>query len=206
MREERISGILPHPSQQDDATGFTHSASYDEVSELTTFEIDPRYQRAWPKAKNLPFVFPHYMCTAIVKRADTASIMLSFATDPALCSLVFDVSAAEVQHVVKELFNVHIRLADGRQCVISEHGPTMEIEGSVTLKGGDSVAVDRIFGQMVGTAFRYSPQRMNELSMGEMLSKSVSMKVSAMADRPGRLNFMVDAEQLGLIYERLWPA
>ncbi|KJZ68995.1 hypothetical protein HIM_11611 [Hirsutella minnesotensis 3608] len=182
----------------------TALASQNNTREWIAFDIDSRYQHAWPKAKNLPFVFPHYMCTAITKRADEASVMLSFPLDPTNCQLVFDISANEVQYVAKEVFDVHIRQVSGRRCAVSEKGATMDINGSITLRGGSAVAVDSLFGHMVGEAFRHSPRRLNELSIGAMLSECLSMEIWGGVDHPSRLGLVVDAENLALLYQQLW--
>ncbi|KID96858.1 hypothetical protein MAJ_07244, partial [Metarhizium majus ARSEF 297] len=181
------------------------ATSHTEAYELLNFDINSQYQYAWPKAKNLPFVFPYYMCTAIVKRADEAAVILSFPSDPSVCRLVFDISPTEVQHVAKELFGIRIRDENNRRCVVFEHGATMDIHGRTILRGAAVEALDRIFGHMVGAAFRQNPRRMEEISMGAMLSKCLSMEIWASVDRPSRLDFMVDAENLALIYQQLWP-
>ncbi|KEY75300.1 hypothetical protein S7711_08636 [Stachybotrys chartarum IBT 7711] len=154
-------------------------------SKLPIFKINPDFEFAWPKAKNLPFVFPHYMCTTIDKRGDEASIMLSFPSHPALCRLVLDISATEVQHIAKELFGVHIREESGRRCAVFENGATMDINNSGTLKEGTAMPLDRLFGEMVGTA-------------------CLSMEIWAATDLPARLTFMVDAEKLFLVHSQLW--
>ncbi|KAK3369545.1 hypothetical protein B0T24DRAFT_361853 [Lasiosphaeria ovina] len=186
------------------AARIADSVCWDEALELTTFEHDPRYEYVWPNAANLPFVFPHYMCTAIVKRAGKASIMASFPSDPASCRLVFDISATEVQHVAKELFGIHIQVVNGRRRLLYENGPTVKINRSVTLAGTAGASIDNLYGQMVGDAFRHSPRRMEEISMGELLSKCLEMVVWGTSDRPSRLYFMVEAERLAPIFTQLW--
>lgn len=203
MIQEEVSDALPHRGASRQDTGL---ARPNETCKLPAFDINPQYQYAWPKAKNLPFVFPHYMCTIIVKSGDDASIMLSFPSDPTLCRLVLDISATAVQHLAKELFDAHIRDENGRRCVVLEHGTTMDINSSMTLRGATGVPLDKLFGQMVGQAIRLSPQRMEELSMGELLSKCVFMEVWGAADRPGRLNFIVNADNLSLVFHQLWNA
>ncbi|KAM4064264.1 hypothetical protein HRG_012655 [Hirsutella rhossiliensis] len=154
-------------------------ASQNKACEWMAFDIDSRYQHAWPKAKNLPFVFSHYICTAVTKRTDEASVMLSFPSDPTDCRLVFDISAKEVQYVAKEVFDIHIREENGRRRVVSEKGATMDINSSITLRGGIAVALDSIFGQMSATYNRAFN---------------------------GRLNFIVEAQNLTLLYQQLWRA
>ncbi|KAI0187942.1 hypothetical protein F4808DRAFT_446519 [Astrocystis sublimbata] len=174
------------------------------AKEWQAFKVDPRYQYAWPKARNLPFVFPHYMCTAIVKTDDAASVLLSFPSNPAQCRFIFDISSKEIQHIAKELFGVHVQIVRARQCIVLEHGVTVDIKGSVKLRGASNVAIDKLFGQMVGAAFRHSPQRMDELSNGEILSNSSTMKIWEAERSPGRLNFKVEAHNLSTIWHGLW--
>lgn len=207
-QEKDFSDALPlgGAGQQNAAAArVAESASCNEALGLATFEIDPRYEYAWPKARYLPFVFPHYMCATIVKNAELAAIMLSYPTDPALCRLVFDISAGGVQHIAKELFGIHLQVIRGRRCIVFEYGATVEINSSVTLVGATVTSMDKLFGEMVGNAFRLSPGRMEELSTGEMLSKSLSMEVWSTSDRPSRLSLMLEAQQLASIYAKLWP-
>ncbi|KAI0163856.1 hypothetical protein GGR57DRAFT_489632 [Xylariaceae sp. FL1272] len=182
----------------------TELASPNPALEWQTFEVDWRHQYAWPKARNLPFVFPHYLCTAIVKIRDTAAVLLSFPANPVQCRLVFDISAKEVQHIAKELFGVHIQTAHTRRFLVLESGVTVDINESIKLRGASNIAIDKLFGQMVGTAFRHGSQRLDELANGEMLSNSLTMKIWEAERSPGRLNFTVDAENLSTIWRGLW--
>ncbi|CAJ2506590.1 Uu.00g077760.m01.CDS01 [Anthostomella pinea] len=189
-----------------DAEVTMHEGSISEaLQEWKTFEIDPQYEYAWPKARNLPFVFPHYMCTAIVKAGDTACVMLSFLSDPTECHFVVDISAREVQHVAKELFGVHTQVIQMRRCLVLEHSAMVDINRSVKPRGATNVPIDKLFGQVVSTAFRQGPQRMEELSNGEMLSRCLSMTIWETDDSPGRLDIGLEAQHAVAIWRGLWP-
>lgn len=191
-------------SQQPAVVDFPDYAGRNALERM--FQIDPEYQYAWPEAKNLPFVFPHYMCTAIFKTRDRASIMLSFPLNPAQCCLSFYISANEVQHIAKELFEVHFRVEEERRSVIFGNGATVEINSSIILRGAKNAVIDALFGPTVGEAFRHSLPRMTEVSMGEILSKSLSMEVWDRFDHPCWLTVMVDASWLSTIYTSLWKS
>lgn len=161
---------------------------------------------AWggPKCSNLPLVFPHYICTSIVKRDDEASITVSYPSDPALCELSLAVSATEVQHIAKELFDVHIREIDGRRSIVFDNGTIMMIDSSATLSGAALPSLDKLFGPMVSVAVQRSSRRMREYSQGLSRLSCISMKIWAAAGDPASLSFATDAAELANIQEKLW--
>lgn len=161
---------------------------------------------AWPKAQNLPFIFPHHTCVGIVKKGDVASVTLSFPPDPSLCCLIVDITAKEAQSLSKELFGVQIRNENDQLFVVLDNGAIAEIKGSVTFRGVDVVAVDKIFGQAVGSGFRQSPPRLQELSLGALLSNCLTMEIWDNPSRSVRLRLMVETFGLDYIRRQLWQS
>lgn len=201
-----IVQVEEHPGFVSGDDRIVPSTSHMETSATIDFDINPQYHYARPKAKNLPFVFPPYACSAIVKDSGEAAILLSFPADPAGCCMTVDLMPAEVQHIARELFGIHVRESSEGKCIIFEHGATVVIKGSAVFKGADAAALERLFGQMVGTAFRLNPQRLEELAMGALKSNCLSMEVWEKPDHPGRLTFIMDAENMSLVYQQLWSS
>lgn len=160
----------------------------------------------WPQAQNLPFIFPHHTCVGIVKKGDVASVTLSFPPDPSLCCLVVDISAKEAQSLSKELFDVQIRYENNQPFIVFDNGAVAEIKGSVIFRGVHVVAVDKILGQTVGSGFRQSPPRLQELSLGALLSNCLTMEIWGDARRSVRLRVMVEALRLDYIRSQLWQS
>ncbi|KAL3952703.1 hypothetical protein ACCO45_012646 [Purpureocillium lilacinum] len=180
-----IVQVEEHPGFVSGDDLIVPSTSHMETSATIDFDINPQYHYARPKAKNLPFVFP---------------------PDPAGCCMTVDLMPAEVQHIARELFGIHVRESSEGKCIIFEHGATVVIKGSAVFKGADEAALERLFGQMVGTAFRLNPQRLEELAMGALKSNCLSMEVWEKPDHPGRLTFIMDAENMSLVYQQLWSS
>lgn len=181
-------------------------ARHDETRELPTFKPILRYECAYPKAKNLPFIFPHDLCITIVKRDDQASLMLSLPPDPGDCRLVLDIRAAEVQYFALQLFGVRIRVQDQQRVVVFQNGATMGILGSAKLEDTNAETWDTTLGQVVTEAVRHSPMRLDEASKGAILSKCLSMEIPGAAECPARLCLMVQADRLSFVYQQLWQS
>lgn len=115
-----------------------------------------------------------------------------------------NVSAAEVQYIARELFGVLIRVIDERRCIYLEHGATIEIEGYIKLRGTLGTSIDKLFGEMVGKAFRHSQKRMQEVLLGEIPSRALSMTVWDRDDSPGQLAIMMDLKLGYEVYRQLW--
>lgn len=165
---------------------------------------EPHGDFAWPKAKHLPLVFPHYLCTAILKRDDQASVSVSFPSDTAQCCLFFLIQPAEVQHMARELFGVFIRVMSKRRYVYLDHGANIEIEGCIKLRGTTGASVGKLLGDTVSLAFKHGPKRSQELSMGEMSSQALTMTIWDGEDSPGQFAILMERECLSQIYHQLW--
>ncbi|RSL70158.1 hypothetical protein CEP51_012246 [Fusarium floridanum] len=111
-------------------------ARHNGISELPTFKPTSSYERAFPEAKNLPFVFPPDLCTTIVKRDGQASLMISLPPDPRDCRLVLDISAEDVQYLASDLFGVRIRVCGQQRTVVLDNGTTMVILCTMKLELG----------------------------------------------------------------------
>ncbi|KAH7019787.1 hypothetical protein EDB80DRAFT_870402 [Ilyonectria destructans] len=196
---------LPRGGTSQQETGLRR-LSNDAREASTLLNLNRPSEHKSPRSKYLPRVFPHYMCTTIAKRVDQASVVASFQPHKGVCQLVLDINATEVQHVAKELFGIHIRDRNGRRCAALEHGPTMDIDGSMTLKGALDMAWETLFGQLVTTAIQQSMQRKKELSAGVVLSECVSMEIWTAVDNSSQLTLTVDAESLALVVRQLWKA
>lgn len=179
-------------------------ARHNETSEFPSFEPNPPYERAYPKAKNLPFVFPHDLCTTIVKRDGQASLMISIPPDPRDCRLVLDISAEDVQHFASNLFGVRIRVCGQQRVVVFENGTTMMISCSMKLEDARAPLWNKAFGDLVAEGVRNSPIRLDEASDGAMLSKCLSLEIPGTANCPARLCLMVQPDRLSLIHQHLW--
>lgn len=194
---------LPRGGVSQQETGLRR-LSNDAREASTLLNINRPSEHGSPRSKYLPRVFPHYMCTTIAKRVDEASLVASFQPHKGVCQLILDINATEVQHVAKELFGIHIRDLHGRRCAALEHGPTMDINVSMTLKGASDMVWEKLFGQLVTTAIQQSTQRKKELSAGVVLSDCVSMEIWTAVDNSSQLTLTVDAESLALVVRQLW--
>jgi hypothetical protein len=180
--------------------------SCDEEASSTQSHAAGGVEYTWPKAQNLPFIFPHHTCVGIVKKGDVASVTLTFPPNPSLCCLVVDISAKEAQSLSKELFDVQIRYENNQLSIVFDNGALVDIKGSVTLKGVRVVAVDKILGQAVGSGFRQSPPRLQELSSGALLSNCLTMEIWDDPSRSVRLRVMVETLGLDYIRDQLWQS
>ena len=161
-------------------------------------------QQVWAISRNLPSVFTHYMCTAILKIGGMAAIKISFPTDPAKSCIVFDISATEVHHIAKELFGVHINNGHKRRRLIFRDGRTLDMYTGGKFRGGEPSGIDEIIGTTIGTAFRTCQPRIEELSNGELLSNSMSIRIWSGLDSPARIKIRAEPEQLWQIGQALW--
>lgn len=157
---------------------------------------------AWPRALNLPIVFPHDMCTSIVKSDGLASVVLSM-KDPTNCYMTLEILPTSVQLVATDLFGVRIRFLSGQRHVYFENGATIHSAGVLELRGADATKIDNILGLLVAKAFRDSPRRVEESFSGELLSSAVRFEVADKAESSGRLSIILDVEQSITICRRL---
>lgn len=162
--------------------------------------------RTWPKARNLPGVFPTYLCRIIIKENGNAAITESFPKDPAECCLDLKIAANQVPHVAKELYGVHIDIVQGERSIILDNGVEVEINGTISLRRASNVAASKLFGPQVGMAYRSSSRFLSEQYLGEDLTRCVSMTVARDAHLPGSLSLNLDAENLTTIGYSLWQA
>ena len=158
----------------------------------------------WPVSRNLPSVFENYMCTAILKIGGSAAVKLSYPADPAKSCIIFDISATEVNHVAKELFGLHIKDGPKRRRLIDRDGRTFDIYAGGKFRGGNSSKIDEFIGTAIGTAFRASQPRAEELSNGEIVSNSMSIWIWGRLGSPARVKIRGEPVQLWQIGEALW--
>lgn len=156
----------------------------------------------WPRALNLPHVFPHDMCTSIVKSNGLASVVLSI-KDPANCCMTLEISSTSVQLIANDMFGVKIRFLAQRRHVYFENGVTVHSPGILELRGANASKIDHILGGRVGKAFRESSRRVEETLLGEELSSAVSFELDEKAESSGRLTIMLELEQSFMICRRL---
>lgn len=156
----------------------------------------------WPRALNLPRVFPHDMCTSIVKSNGLASVVLSIKV-PTNCCMTLEISSASVQLVANDIFGVKIRFLAQRRHVYFENGVTVHSPGSLELRGANVSRIDNILGSCVGKAFRESSRRVEEALLGEELSSASSFELDEKAESSGRLTIMLELEQSFIICRRL---
>lgn len=168
------------------------------------FEIDRTTEHRSPRPKNLPRVFPFYMCTAIAKGPDRAIIAAFFKPHRDLYQLVLDINGTEVQYFAQELFGVHVRGIHNARYITFDHGPSMDINVTTTLKGSPDVAWEKLFGETVTTAIRQSLKRRDELSKGVALSHCVSMEIWRDIDSTCQVTLAVDEECLVEMVRQLW--
>lgn len=120
--------------------------------------------------------------------------------------MVVDIEADQVEYFASRVFGARIKhSAEGtRRLCVGEHGPTADIGEDITLREGDTVAFTKLFGEISGNAFGSSPSRQQELSMGEILSQSLSLQIWKARTSPGRFTVRMDAQHLGVISSSLW--
>lgn len=157
---------------------------------------------AWPRALHLPFVFPHDICTSIVKNNGLASVELSM-KDPTNCYMTLEILPTSVQLMAGDLFGVRIRFISQRRHIYFENGATVHGNGLLELRGAKTEKIDMILGFAVGKAFRESPHRVEEHLSGQSLSSAVSFTIGEKAEDSGRLTIMLNAEQSLEICHRL---
>ncbi|KAF2105291.1 hypothetical protein BDV96DRAFT_608356 [Lophiotrema nucula] len=130
------------------------------------FDYDARTHYIWPTASYLGRVFPTYLTSVLVKTNGKAWLRASFVLDPARCELHFFVSSSEIQHVAKELFDVHI-VTNGRlRGVLLDNDVCMKINGSLELSGLPPEKLKKILGTRAAEAYQRSLSRIKELSDG----------------------------------------
>jgi hypothetical protein len=201
------NALNPTPYLGDLATGYPIPApttSTTESLESTQINTNEQHRRDWPKAINLPRVFPSYLCGIIVKSAGRAHIRLLFPANPAECSLNLHISATQVPYVARELYGVHVNVENEKRFIITRDGVEIEIHGSFTLRRALNIPIPTLFGHQVGMAYRRSPRYKEEQYNGEDLTRCVSMVVEGQANMPGHLRLMIDEENLTSIAEDLW--
>ncbi|KAK1466166.1 hypothetical protein CABS01_16805 [Colletotrichum abscissum] len=157
-----------------------------------------------PEARNLPFMFSHYLCDAILKTGSKASIRLFFPSDPKLSHMVIEIMAREAARIAEKLFRVHIREEDNKRTIVMEHGPIIEIIGHTRLKRVDTRAVKQMMGDRIYSGIQNSQQREKELMEGKMFSDCLSMMVGESAASSCHLTIQMDALALSRIHVDLW--
>ncbi|KDN60025.1 hypothetical protein CSUB01_10715 [Colletotrichum sublineola] len=174
---------------------------------LIGFDVDPRIQVAWPTASYLGFVFPAYLTSVIVKTdGKTAWLKASFPVDFTKCELEFFISPSAIQHVAKELFDIHIATRGQQRGILLDNDVFVEVDGSLTLTGSPLAKVEKLLGALATEAYQISRSRSDEVDNGQTgKTHCLSMQLWPELDCPSRLRLKVEVGKLSSMTERLWP-
>ncbi|KAK2036763.1 hypothetical protein LZ31DRAFT_560918 [Colletotrichum somersetense] len=171
------------------------------------FDFDSRSQLAWPSASYLWMVFPVYLASVIVKTENKAAwLRASFPGDFTKCELEFFISASAIQHIAKELFDLHIDIRDQQRGILLDNDVFVKVDGSLTLTGSPLGKVEKLLGVQATQAYQISPSRSEELNNGQaMKTNCLSMQLWPEIDCPSRLRLKVEVGKLTSITGQLWP-
>lgn len=170
------------------------------------FSFDPRIHFAWPAASSLGLVFPMYLASAIVKNNGKAWLKASFENNFAACELEFFVSASEIQHIAKELFDLHIATKGQGRGIRLDNDAFIKFDGSITVSGSRLEKLDKIVGIQAVEAYQLSPSRADELNNGQTgVTNCLSMEMWPEVNCPSRLRLRVEVGKLSSIAGQLWP-
>ncbi len=98
------------------------------------FEIDLRTQVVFPLASSLGPIFPPYLTSIIAKLNNKAWFKAAFPHD-SQCELEIFIIPTETQHVVKELFDLHLSIRGNQRGILFDNGVFQRIKGSLELSG-----------------------------------------------------------------------
>nr|XP_036584395.1 uncharacterized protein CTRU02_05470 [Colletotrichum truncatum]KAF6793913.1 hypothetical protein CTRU02_05470 [Colletotrichum truncatum] len=168
----------------------------------------------WPNAKNLPYVFPDYLCRNIIRQDNKAAVSLKFGP-PDQCHITVDIQSSAIQHVAMRLFEIHIEDIDEQRIVFINEGQTMVLGGPFILRGVGNLfandvmgnmSVNALMGSIIGGGFQRSPKRNEEINRGVSRSECVTFEVVEFgnANHHSRLDVIVDVETLSAIRDMLW--
>lgn len=160
-------------------------------------------QATLPYAKQLPSVFPPYICRAVMRLEARAEVAVSSAENSERSLLNLCISPTKVSYFAKELFGVDVDFEDGRMCLAFENGASAQIT-SVTLTGAKPDALDQCFGREVATAIQRSSKHSSELTHGEVVTDCVSLTIQKNSGFYCVLSLVLNSEALSKIVARLW--
>ncbi|PNP84288.1 hypothetical protein FNYG_02361 [Fusarium nygamai] len=169
------------------------------------FNIDPRYNYAYPNASNIPSVFESDLGDMIVRNGYNASILVSIPPDPTQCRLVLDVEAPAVVPLAMKLYGAQIVEIEQQRAFRLPSGACMGIMGAAKLTRTKVRLWDELLGELVITGVRHSQEHLNEVMQGIVLSKCLSMEIPGAAGRPARISLTMDEFILVDIINKLWP-
>lgn len=171
-----------------------------------TFNVDARYEYAYPSAGNIPSVFRKKFSDIIVRRGYEASILISFPPSPAHCQLVLDVEASAVVRLAMKSYGAEICEEARQRSLVLPSGASAAIRGSVKLRATEVGAWDEFLGDLVGRGVRHSPEHIDEVLRGIVLSECLAMEIPGAADLPARISLTMDPFTLEEISTKLWPS
>jgi hypothetical protein len=166
------------------------------------FLTNPVLNRNYPEATRLPYVFPINLINAIRQNEDgTAIITTRYPPDPTQCQLRLDIEPGEVQDLARRLFDVYIKVDGGQVRLVLDSGATFRIR-QYDLQGAQHAAIEKVFGNVVSTAYQRSTEKAKEWFAGITVTNCVFMDFS---DGAFILGIILDSDSLYPIVQTLWP-
>ncbi|KAK8096391.1 uncharacterized protein PG998_014259 [Apiospora kogelbergensis] len=180
----------------------TASSSFVAIYGTIGFHVDET-QIAWPSVYSLSSTFPPYFISAIAKFQDKAWLKASY-QDAIQCELELFVLATETQHLVKELFGLHLRVQDNRRGILLDNSVFVEIKGSLELSGSSPKMVEKMMGRKAATACELSPSRIEEIAQGQTeITRCLVLEVWPELACPSRLRLRAEAVKLSEMVNNL---
>lgn len=204
-RSHSVDRSVELPPLVDHSEGRRGSPPEDD-HQLVTPEAPVDKSQVWefPDARNIPTLFPVWICSSIVKSDRVASIRAIFTDAPSHCTLEIDLFATRIPYIAMELFGALIIIENGGLVMRHKSGTIISGEKFILL-GADRQATERLLGK-VFTIISGGMQYRQEIDRGQRLTYLVTLEVKRDADRPSCLRVQSDQKTISTITAQLWPA
>lgn len=155
-------------------------------------------------------VFPDYMCTAIVRNSDRASLSMAFPyTLGGVCELTLAIMPNKVQHIAMVLFGALIEVEFGARVLLLGNGARCLISLEAPLKGARLEGIKELLGMDVAEAIETNPTREDEFNAALRTTSCVSMAIHRNPEAGGLLNLYLGTagshEMKGKLFPRYRP-
>ncbi|EXK77179.1 hypothetical protein FOQG_18105 [Fusarium oxysporum f. sp. raphani 54005] len=169
------------------------------------FAINPECDYVYPDASYLPFVFQAELGDMIIKRDSKASVLLSFGLGPDHCKILVDIEAPGVVYVALKFFDERIEEKRQQRAIVSPRGTRAVLLGNIRFENTEVKAWEIFLGELLINGVRHSPQRLEEVAQGKMLSTCLTVEIPPASNCPARLVLAVDPNTAAEVRARLWP-
>jgi hypothetical protein len=160
-----------------------------------------------PPTKQLPEIFPSYMCSAIKKNGDRAALSMTFPLgfySHGVVCMNLTILANKIEYLAMELFGVHIEAESGSRHILLGNGARLLLRSDLLMQGGSGEHIVQVLGLALSHGIDVCPSRMEEIIQAITRTRCVSMQITPNAEEDGNLGLLIEESEAYSIKQKLF--